>query len=263
MNNLPADDRGADDGEKLHQTEEGADDSAGFTRRRAVIALTTAIPSLAMAGSATKGSGKNVSQKPTIMMIECPKDGIVAKVNWTSQEIKAGSVICEIDPDDEDRALDRIELANQLLLLEANLLDPKNVAVRRSILEQGVEAAATNEQLCTVIYNDRADAKKLSLIDAGGLAPYQIALARAKAEHAKALASLTLFDFNIAQARKRLQLYTQQIPEEKAFVTKRLERLKISAPADGVITVLVGANAFVKKGHLVATLEVKGIQNGV
>jgi hypothetical protein len=233
-------------------------------RRRAVITLATAIPSIAMAESATPSFGSTAKLGDVnVLIIECPKDGVVSNVNWTSAEIKRGTIICEIDPDDEDRAMDRIDLANQLLLLEANLLDPKNVAVRRGILGQGSAAAAKNEELAKLAYDEINGKYQAGVAVVKDWAPAGISLARAKADHAKALASLKLFDFNIEQARKRLELYKRQIPKEQAFLAKRVQRLKITAPADGVVTFLVGPNSFVEKGHPVATLKTSGPRNAI
>jgi hypothetical protein len=231
-------------------------------RRRAVVALATGVPSLATVRSEGAMQGISMSKQIT-MVVESPKDGVVIRITQTFGKVTLGSLICEIQPDDEDRALDRIDLANQLLNLEENLLDPQNVAVRRSILEQGAIAAERNLALAKTIHKVGAGGEQLGAFPQHSSIPSEIAVVRAKAEHQKALASLELFDFNITQARMRLALYKQQLPKERSFVEKRIQRLRITAPADGILTILVGPDSFIKKGHPVATVTMNGPKDAI
>lgn len=240
---------------------DSADSGIGL-KRRTVIALTAAIPAASGASARPFGPALTATPAGTTMLIECPKDGVVLSVEWGSSMVARGTVICHIEADDEEHALNRVDLAHKLLELEERLLDPAHVAVRRSIVEQGASATESNAKLAASIYFEIMNQIKSGLgtsrteRDAA-----KIAMNRALADAAKAKTSLQLFDFNIDQARKRLTLYKLQLPTEQAFLSKKLDRLKVTAPADGTLTLLVGPNSFVKKGHTLATLTTTGSGN--
>jgi multidrug resistance efflux pump len=219
------------------------------SRRRAVLTL-AALPSFPTNAETTEIQSRGHGA----FNVESPKDGVIASIYFSDGRVKAGDIICEIEADDEQRAVDRINLAMQLLELEEHLLDPAQVKIRRSILEASEISAAKGQQLAKQIYDYYYSGSQLGVSTTPEVASANINLTRAQAEHAKAVASLKLFDFNVSQAQKRLALYKQQIPTEQSFIKNKINRLKISAPIDGSLTLYFGLRSFIEKGHLLATI---------
>jgi multidrug efflux pump subunit AcrA (membrane-fusion protein) len=189
------------------------------------------------------------------LSVECPKDGFIKRIAFRSGDVvNAGSVICEIEPDDENHAIARVNLAQKLLDLEAELLAPVNVTLRRSILQNGLDVASTNADYCQTQLDQVSAQFYVGQTDRLAVKNAETALARAKADKNKVQASLDLFDFNIRQANSRLDLYRTQINNELTFIESKAARLQIKAPVDGKVSYLVAADSFIMKGHALASI---------
>jgi multidrug resistance efflux pump len=196
----------------------------------------------------------------TKLLVCCPKDGMVNELLIKDGgAIELGQLICTVDPDDENRTLDRIAAMEQLTNIEAKQLEETVINYRLRQLEINYEIANAY-----VLFAE----KKLDLVSGlysttGGfidnMVPVQADAAHKKAlgEREKAVKQIELFKFSVSQSEERMKVLKAELEKEKLFVKKRLERLKIASPGAGKVNLLVGVKSFIKMGDPLAELIIE------
>lgn len=168
--------------------------------------------------------------------------------------VRVGDLIAVLDSEDEDRVLDRISLANSFIDLQQKSISDPQVAIRRDILKSTADVARA--------YLDYANLKVRSLKDqvlVGEALNVDVqqgtaAVIRASAELDRATAAVTLFEFNIEQAKTKLALIQTELPKETAAANARKKRVSVHSPVDGRIKLLCYKGSFVKRGDMLAAV---------
>ena len=199
-------------------------------------------------------SAQSYTNSMNTILICSPKSGVIRHVFVANgSALQTGDAICNLDSDDEDRALDRLQALEDLYKIEARVLEPEIVEGRRRFLELNLETARAYVQF--------AKAKAMSAAIQLMFTPIDqlqtqtaAALIKANAEETKALKQLELFDFSIKQAKERMALVKTQLDKERKFINSQHTRLQIKSPARGKIHLKIASGSFVELGHAIAEL---------
>lgn len=182
-----------------------------------------------------------------------PKDAFVTDLFVRSGSIvKAGDKVCQLDTEAEDRAMERVALAQALLALEDAKLTDANVASRRKVLEIAKEVADAYERFASEKVAKEQMDFSLGLTLTIFITQASAAQAKAQAEVEKSMIALQRFDFAIQQLKQKQSLLEDQLKKEQARINAEKARLTIVAPVDGTISLLTAKDCFVKTGHAIA-----------
>jgi len=225
--------------------------------RRATITSVAAYLGAVTAGAVTSEASLSSPDHKgsTGIAIKSPKNGVIVDViDAKGRPVSVGTLICHIEPDDENRAIERIKLSEKLIALEAQLLSDEQIKARRRLVEIATEITAKYVEYAQFKYDNEKTQQALGLVTDVALKQSETALAKAKGEREKAGIALAAFDFNVQMMKARHDLIESQIPAEIDFLTHKMARLEVHAPRDGKITFLVGPGSFVKMGQPIAEI---------
>jgi multidrug resistance efflux pump len=220
----------------------------GFSEERRV-AMTLGTAAL-VAGMAASGAAA-APRKPTTeaepsLEIRSPRDGYVLQANPTAG---MGEIVAELDPQVENDAIARIDLA--LLLVAEQQANFTGDALKWQMvpLDKNIEIA---KEYARQAKHDFEAAKILS--GAPGIVEAHAILMRADAELAKCNAAANLFDFQVTQALKQLQQAQDALNKRRAALQSDLGQLKLTSPQAGPIQLRCYKGAFVQRGQVLATV---------
>jgi len=192
----------------------------------------------------------------TKFQLRSPRNGYVASILVKDgTQVIAGASLVSLDSKDEDRALERIALAQALLALQVASISGDQVEARREILKSTVEIADAhvNYAYKNASYQDLS--YKQGLTDGPHTWQATAANARATAEQERANISSQLFEVNLAQVKTKLELLTKAISKEQEEMTIRKARLTIQSPVPGKVKLHGWAGMFVMKGDVLAEVD--------
>jgi multidrug resistance efflux pump len=235
-------------------------------RRFSMVAALATLFGAKLLATPTKKTGGNtalaIKAAPSIS-IRAPRDCYVATLLVANNtQVATGTRLLSIDTGEEDRALERVGLAEQILSLQAESVSDAQIEIRRQVLNSTVDIAKaylqySGDKVFTLqleidtlgtTFND-PNTPKLTLGQA------KAAFSRAQAELSRATLSLSLFETNVSQVRKKLALISAAITKEREALSASKARLTIQAPTDGHIVFLCTKGIFVSKGDVLAELR--------
>jgi multidrug resistance efflux pump len=181
--------------------------------------------------------------------VTSPKDGVIVNSVPSESQVQEGQVICHIEPDDENRAMERIRLSEKLIALEGELLSDEQIGARRRLVEIATEITNKYVEYAQFKFDNDKTQEALGVVPEIIVKQSETALAKAKGEKEKSELALRTFDYNIKTMRARHELIKSQIPEEIAFLSHKITRLEVRAPRSGTIRFHFAAGSFVKMGH--------------
>jgi hypothetical protein len=226
-------------------------------QRRASIGLAVAtvatVAAVAARGASAKSENASAASSPRVRLI-APRDGVVRSVAAV-RTVGVTEMVVAFETTEEDRALQRIDLAMSLLDLQEKNLDDKQINLRKGMLENTKSVAVAFEHYASLAAETGSTANRF------GLAPNaldklqtQAAEQRAKAEIDRATATLALFDFNVEQTKARFGYIKDAVAKERAAVEAQKELLTLKSPISGPIKLFCYAGGFVVKGAVVAEI---------
>ena len=241
-----------------------------FSRRGFLAAIVGSANATPLANASLfAGEKSSVPKAASGFKLMSPKDAFILSVSAAAgSQVKVGDVVCQLDTEDEDRALDRISLAQALLALEDIKLTAANVASRRQVLELANTTAQAYSTFAKFKYelDDTAVNGLHFPIEPGdspgdaeiGVQQDIAAMTKANSELTKTTLALQRFDFTIQQLKQKQTLLEAQLSKEKDRVTADKARMTIVAPVAGIISLNVAANCFVEKGSYLAEIAETG-----
>lgn len=248
-----------------------------ITRRGALTGLlaSAALPSV-VNGEGIEAA-EDTSNTADAFRISSPKDCYVLSVAVHSGDaVSSGQLICSLDSDEEDRALEKIDSATGLINLELANLDPFALVKQRRPLEIACTIAQSYLDLAygkaeLVRMNAEAAERGASLTGVspingvleqymrfqldGGVIQARTAVTKAQAEVEKASLALERFDINAERSRKRYQILLDTLPLERKRIEADKSRLAVKSGLAGTIHLKVSTGSFVKKGAILAVIS--------
>jgi multidrug efflux pump subunit AcrA (membrane-fusion protein) len=200
-----------------------------------------------------------VGASADIITITAPRDCTVWQVSVASGlQVAAGSAIVQLNTDVEDRSLSRLQLALQFLALQEAALADDQIEIRRSVLKSTEDTADVYIRYTTLMLDNAKTKAEIGKPDVNG--PIDITLSqaanqRATAEKLRAQSALSLFNFNINQAREKISFVKSRLESELADINKRRERMTINSPLSGLITHTMFNGAFFEKGSMLCSIN--------
>lgn len=197
---------------------------------------------------------------PSIPILS-PKDCFILDViKADGAAVEAGEIILRLDSEDEDQTISNIDIADAFVGMQEESMSDSQIELRRDILRSTIEISDAYYDYANTRYTDM-----LSSYDKG--APYSndvsfgatlqqaaAALIRAQAEKKRSRSALELFEFNINQAKQKVNIIKGVRPREKDRLRRRRDRLAIRSPTSGTLKLLTYPGAFVNKGFIVAEI---------
>jgi hypothetical protein len=251
---------------RLRDSKEELDPCNGPIGRRGLaygaVSLVSAVAATAVAGSSRAVAQQIVS--PAKARIAAPRDCFVKDVIAVEgATLSQGDSIAVLDTEDEDKSMDRIALANQFIAIQEAALSESQIAIRRTILQSTINVANS--------YLDYAKSRRDAIqyesnhgLIGGDQAPFgndilirqcAAAVTRATAELDRAKSALDLFNFNVIQARQKLDLIKSVIPKEQSSIIAAKTRLTIVSPITGRVHLNCYKSAFLQKGVVIAEIS--------
>jgi len=191
-----------------------------------------------------------------VLFLRSPKSAFVDEVSFEgTKELAVGDLICILSDDDERRTLERINLADALLSLEAEALLDANVAIKQRLLELDVEVSTSYDSLATSIFDFENNLKTLGVENPDVLPKYKAFMTKASGENRRAELALDAFKVKLDQMKRRHEAVSSQIPLERLYLTAKIEGLHLKMPREGSVTLRVFKGSFVKKGDAIAEIK--------
>jgi|GEM_PF-2637654 len=213
------------------------------------------------------GKPKIHDLQPFSLDIRSPKDCYVISLSVKNgATVAAGNTICQLDSDDEDRALEKLRATKALLDLEQMKLSPEVVLKQRRLLEIASSVAEAYLQLAyTKNREDRQWAMDVSMLPTtvvgdeqplmGTIHQSSAAITKALAEVEKANLAVERFDFSAAQSASKFALISAQLPAEQQRIMTDKARLAIVSPINGTVSLNIANGSFLSKGTVMASVH--------
>lgn len=222
-----------------------------------------------LAGLAVPGSGiinrpSNeiipIAERPRLPIhILAPKDCFVIKVIGQNGPVSADASLLELDSDDENAALARVETSIKLLNMQKDSLSDDKISARKAVLQSAIDVAQA--------YVDFATTRGQDFIAPGAPSSYQdnmslasarsqafAAAARATSELQRAKTTLELYDFTTQQALAKLALLEDELNARARGLNSNKARLTIKSPASGTLSLKCYEGGFVTRGQVLAEI---------
>jgi hypothetical protein len=190
-------------------------------------------------------------------LVTVPRDCfLITIVARTGTPVNKDDVVLQLDTEDEDRSIARIELAEQFIALQEAALSEDQINIRRQVLQDTADTADAYTKYANLMmkFNLNNSQVDSSTEQAHALQQAATTSIRANAELTRANSALDLFNFNTVQAKQKLTYVKEQLPRERADLLTRKARMTLKSPITGRITVRAYEGSFVSKGSVVAEI---------
>jgi multidrug resistance efflux pump len=187
------------------------------------------------------------------MNVRSPKNGFVIKLFVTEKKsVKLGSPLLQMDSDAEDRYSDHLDVLEGMRVIRAAQYTGAELDLTRSLAKISVETSEISLKDATQEYLWWEGMLRKGLAGAIDPVRFENEMAQSKWKNERAKGQQQRLEFLVARHNQLNELAAKWYERQKEFVAVRKGHLKIAAPANGKVKLLVEEGSFAKYGNIIA-----------
>lgn len=190
------------------------------------------------------------------MNISSPKDGFVVKLFVKDGDpVKRFAPLVQMDTDWEDRLADRVTKRQSIADARSTQYSGEQLKQLQDLAQLAVDIAKTNVDAIQRAYDINAGVNRLGGYQAALLKIDEAHLTQARMEQTRAELQQKQLNSSVTRHAQMDALAKKLSQDELDFLSARKDRLKIAAPIDGHVKLLVAEGGFAKRGTFL--MEIK------
>jgi multidrug resistance efflux pump len=180
-----------------------------------------------------------------------PKDGFVLKLFvQDKQEVKTGTPLLQMDNDVEDRNAEHIEALEAIREVRSSRYIGPQLDLLRKVAQNAVALAGEQANEAKVKYDIQEGYVKVGAFNGQDYLVAKSRYSQAQYELERAKDQQAQVEFAIARHTQTDALAKKLSETHLSFISKKKERLKLVAPRDGHVKLLVAEGSFAELGSV-------------
>lgn len=190
--------------------------------------------------------------------IYIPMDGHVNVVHVISGgKVKAGDLIAETESIDLNRALIQVNTAIALVDNNAEFMLGEYMTCVKGLLIVNQNTNSKFEEKTKDILDRVKSGVDAGMRESFELTARELSMLRAEGESRRSKLILDAYEPELEQLKFRLNTLKQALRTELDIVQDMQKRMRLLAPASGIVHLMAGTGSFVPKGGYVALVEIQ------